>query len=61
MLNPHVVVRIDDILIIVGSDAEHLSTPEKVLHRLEATGLHLKQSKCFFVRPEVMHLGNRMD
>jgi hypothetical protein len=51
---------IDD-LIITGKDEEsHLATLETVLHRLQASGLKCRLSKCDFMRDSVEYLGHRI-
>ena len=57
---PHVSIYLDDILITGTSEADHLSTLDKVLTRLEAAGLHLKKSKCAFLLPSVEYLGHKI-
>ena len=46
---PHISIYLDDILITGTSEADHLSTLDKALTRLEAAGLHLKKNKCAFL------------
>ena len=58
---PSVVVYIDDILITGASDAEHLQTLEKVLNRLERSGLRLKRDKCVLMAESVVYLGHKID
>jgi len=58
---PHVIVRIDDILVTGPTQAQHLSNLEKVLLKLGRVGVHLKKSKCIFLAPEVIYLGNRVN
>ena len=57
---PRVSIYLDDILITGTSEADHLSTLNKVLTRLEAAGLHLKQNKCAFLLPSVEYLGHKI-
>ena len=57
---PHVSIYLDDILITGTSEADHLSTLDKVLTRLEAAGLHLKRNKCAFLLPSVEYLGHKI-
>ena len=45
---PKTLVYIDDILVVGTSEEEHLRTLDAVLTRLEAAGMRLKLSKCFF-------------
>ena len=54
---PHVIVRMDDILLTGLSDAEHLQNLREVLGRLSKAGLRLKRSKCSFFAPEVVYCG----
>ena len=48
---PAVMVYTDDILITGKSKEEHLETLERVLARLEESGLKLKRSKCLLIAP----------
>jgi hypothetical protein len=57
---PHVCVYIDDILITGSNHAEHLSTLQEVLSRLENHGVHLKKAKCSFLKPAVEYLGHQI-
>ena len=50
---PHVVVRVDDILVSGKDDPDHLANLEMVLSRLSTAGLKLRLAKCFFMQPEV--------
>ena len=54
---PHVVVRVDDILISGKDDAAHLQNLDAVLLRLSQAGLCLKREKCHFMQPEVIYCG----
>ncbi len=56
-----VVVYLDDILITVNSDTEHLSTLEEVFRRLQQAGLRVKLAKCEFMKPSITYLGHRID
>ena len=58
---PNVIVYIDDILVTGTSEEEHLSVLEKVLERLENSGLRLKKHKCVFMAKSVTFLGYRID
>ena len=57
---PHISIYLDDILITGISEADHLSTLDKVLTRLEAAGLHLKKNKCEFLLSSVEYLGHKI-
>ena len=57
---PHISIYLDDILITDTSEADHLSTLNKVLTRMEAAGLHLKRNKCGFLLPSVEYLGHKI-
>ena len=59
----HVVVYIDDILIIGGSEEDHLKNLALalVLARLDNVGIQLRKSKCEFMKESVTHLGHRID
>ena len=54
-------VYINDILVTGKSDEEHLETLEKVLVRLEESGLKLKKSKCSLMVPSMTYLGHKID
>ena len=54
-------VYIDDILVTGKSAEEHLSALDQVLSRLETAGLRLNRQKCYFMKPLVVYLGNRID
>ena len=43
---PKVVVYLDDILVTGLSEEDHLLTLQKVLQRIESSGLRLKKNKC---------------
>ena len=58
---PHVVVYIDDILVIGDSNESHLANLCEVLIRLEDAGLRLKKNKCVFMAPSVTYLGHKID
>jgi len=50
---PHVVVRVDNILVSGKDDPDHLANLEAVLSRLFTAGLKLRLGKCLFMQPEV--------
>ena len=54
---PHVVVRVDDILVSGKDDPDHLANLEAVLRRLSTSGLKLRLAKCLFMQPEVTYCG----
>ena len=54
---PHVVVRVDDILVSGKDDPDHLANLEAVLSRLSTAGLKLRLAKCLFMQPEVTYCG----
>ena len=56
-----VAVYLDDILVTGAMEEEHLSTLEKVLGRLEMSGLRVKKKKCQFMVPSVTYLGHQID
>ena len=53
----HVYVYMDDVLVANDTEAEHLSTLEEVLARLEQYGVRLNKAKCKFMLPSVEYLG----
>ena len=52
---------LDDILVTVKTDEEHLVNLEKVLQWMETHGLRLNKSKCTCMAPEVVYLGHKID
>ena len=56
-----VVVYLDDILITEKSEEEYLQNLNDVLHRLESSGLKLKNEKCKCMVPSITYLGYRID
>ena len=52
---PHVVVRIDDILVSGKDELNHLANLEKVLSRLSSAGLRLRLDKCLFMQSSVTY------
>ena len=58
---PGVCCYLDDILIRSRSKEEHLYLLDKVLTRLEQYGVHVKLSKCEFLKSEVQYLGHPVD
>ncbi|XP_044184326.1 LOW QUALITY PROTEIN: uncharacterized protein K02A2.6-like [Acropora millepora] len=54
---PHVVVRIDDILVSGKDELNHLANLEKVLSRLSSAGLRLRLDKCLFMQSSVTYCG----
>ena len=58
---PNVLCYLDDILITGSSDEQHMDTLNKVLDILLEAGIHLKQSKCEFMKYSVVFLGHRVD
>ena len=57
----NVAVYLDDILVAGASVDEHLTSLEAVFARLEEAGLHVKFSKCEFMKPSVTYLGHVID
>ncbi|KAL5473647.1 hypothetical protein EMCRGX_G028155 [Ephydatia muelleri] len=53
----HVYAYMDDVLVANDTEAEHLSTLEEVLARLEQYGVRLNKAKCKFMLPSVEYLG----
>ena len=54
---PHVVVRVDDILVSGKDGPDHLVNLESVLRRLFSAGLKLRLAKCLFMQPEDTYCG----
>ncbi len=54
---PHVVVRVDDILLSGKNDTDHLANLEAVLSRLSDAGLRLRLAKCLLMQPQVTYCG----
>ena len=52
------IVYLDDIIIFSDTQEEHLKRLEAVFQKLDAVGLKLKPSKCFFFREEIEYLGH---
>ena len=58
---PYVCVYLDDILVTGKTEAEHLHNLNKVLQRLQSSGLTLKKDKCKFMVTAVEYLGHIID
>ena len=58
---PKVVVYLDDILVTGLSEEDHLLTLQKVLQRIELSGLRLKKNKYKFMVPSISYLGYKID
>ena len=56
-----VAVYLDDILVTGATTEEHLRNLAAVLARLQAAGLRLNKSKCFFLRDRIVYLGHAID
>ena len=54
---PHVVVRLDDILVSGKNGLDHLKNLEKVLQKLSSAGLKLRRDKCHYMESEVVYCG----
>ena len=57
---PHVVVRVDDILVSGESTEAHIRSIEEVLQRLAKAGLRLNAQKCVFFADEVVYFGQKV-
>ena len=55
------VCKQDDILIGGDDWKENLKILAEVLERLDKHNVHLKQSKCEFLKPDVVYLGLKMN
>ena len=58
---PYVKVCIDDILVTGRNDVEHVDNLDKVFNIIQDASLHLKLSKCMFMKPGVIYLGHRIN
>ena len=58
---PCTVVKIDDILITVKNDEEHLKNIEKVLEILNEVGATVNKSRCLFFANEIEYIGFLID
>ena len=58
---PKAVCYLDDVLIMGKDDSDHLATLEKVFDRLYQWGVHLKKTKCEFLKQSVQYLGHVVD
>ena len=54
---PHVVVRLDDILVSGKNDLDHLKNLEKVLQKLSSARVKLRREKCHYMESEVVYCG----
>ena len=54
---PHVIVRIDDILVSGKNETAHLENLRAVLTKLSQAGLRLREEKCCFMQTEVIYCG----
>ncbi|GFS16096.1 polyprotein [Elysia marginata] len=54
------VCYIDNIYLTGKTDKEHLQTLEKVLFRLETSGLRVRKEKCSFMKPDISFLGYQL-
>ena len=57
---PNVLCYMDDILITGSSDEQHMDTFDIVLDKLSEAGIHLKPSKCEFMKHNVVILGHKV-
>uniref|UniRef100_A0AAR5QHS1 RNA-directed DNA polymerase n=1 Tax=Dendroctonus ponderosae TaxID=77166 RepID=A0AAR5QHS1_DENPD len=60
-LENHVVVYLDDIVIISRTFEEHLKVLALVFDRLKDAGLVVREDKCHFCKPEMKYLGYLVD
>ena len=56
----NVVLYIDDILVTGSTEEAHMNTLNEVINCLKKAGLHLKKSKCHFMLPSVVFLGQKI-
>ena len=59
--NLPVACYLDDILIAAPTVREHDMLLEKVLQRLQGSGIHLREDKCQIVQEQVEYLGHVVD
>ena len=52
---------LDDILVSVETETDHLQSLGEVLKRLARAGLRVKKHKCEFIVPSVTYLGHVID
>ena len=52
---------LDDMIVTVESDAEHLANLEEVLQRLQHHGLRVNKSKCEFFKEKITFCGQDID
>ena len=52
---------IDNILVTGATEEEHLRNLEEVLRWLQAHGIRMRRSKCYFTQDSVEYLGHRLD
>ena len=60
-LEPHVLVYLDDIVIVSPDFETHLKILDQVLTRLREAGLTVSRTKCEFCRPQLKYLGYIVD
>jgi hypothetical protein len=58
---PGVVAYLDDVLVTGSTKQDHLQNLDRVMNRLETSGVTLKQSKCVFLAQSVEYLGHVID
>ena len=54
-------VFLDDIIVTGNPDEEHIENLDRVLTKLEESGLRLKRPKCTLLSEEVIYLGHRIN
>ena len=55
---PQVICYIDDILVTVADDEDHLQNLAEVLKCLQIHGIRMKKSKCHYMETSVVYLGH---
>ena len=60
-LEPHVLVYLDDIIVISADFETHLRVLDQVMTRLRTAGLTVSREKCEFCRPQLKYLGYVVD
>lgn len=60
-LEPHVLVYLDDIIVVTNNFEKHIEVLSEVFKRLREANLTVAKEKCFFCRPQLKYLGYVID